>query len=546
MKLPKFSRRSPDWLVAIVCLVLAYGLMQHTFKVHAQTWYIASKLWSDFAAHLPLIRSFSLGDNWPIEYPTFPGAPIRYHFLFYAVVGYLEKLGFPLALSLNLFSAVGLALLLFIIYRYARLIFGPIQAGLLALVLFLFNGSLSFLEFFKTYPLDRHFLTALVTNSRFVSFGPWDGKIVAAFWNLNIYTNQRHLGLSFGLSLLLLFPLFKRLYHRFTPTPAVTLALFLGMFCLPWLNQAAAVITLWFLGFLFLFNFKVLKPLLIPAALMILASLPGLLYYLALNGPSVTVTPGFLSASPDLLSLIRYWFFNLGLYLILLPLLFVWLDRRGRSVLLAAAGLLLLANLVQLSPDMINNHKLVNFFMLFMVVYTSGWLLALWRRWPRFRWGLIGLTGCLALSGVIDFFPIINDYYLPVADVGQNPVARWIAQSTPKDSVFLTTTYLYNPASLAGRKTYLDYGYFNWSLGYPDPARRQNLPLILSPSARSVLICRLLEAQSIDYILITPGRGDLGNLDPHQSTLVREFQPVLTAADGSQVYSTQANCLLYD
>src|SRR4030067_1919361 len=118
---------------------------------------------------------------------------------------------------------------------------------------------------------------------------------------------------------------------------------------------------------------------------MILASLPGLLYFFPFNGPSLTVPPGFLSASPDLLSLIRYWFFNLGLYLILLPLLFVWLDRRGRSVLLAAAGLLLLANLVQLSPDMIHNHTLVNFFMLFMVVYTSGWLLALWRRWPRFR-----------------------------------------------------------------------------------------------------------------------------------------------------------------
>ncbi|TSC86331.1 MAG: hypothetical protein G01um10147_943 [Microgenomates group bacterium Gr01-1014_7] len=77
---------------------------------------IATKAWSDFASHIPLIRSFSLGDNFLPEYPLFPGEPIRYHFLFYAVVGYLEKLGLRIDYAFNILSALSFAFLIISIY----------------------------------------------------------------------------------------------------------------------------------------------------------------------------------------------------------------------------------------------------------------------------------------------------------------------------------------------------------------------------------------------------------------------------------------------
>ena len=40
---------------------------------------IGDKVWSDFAHHIPLIRSFSHGDNWPPQSPLYSGPPIRYH-----------------------------------------------------------------------------------------------------------------------------------------------------------------------------------------------------------------------------------------------------------------------------------------------------------------------------------------------------------------------------------------------------------------------------------------------------------------------------------
>ena len=114
------SRHRPliiDSLVFFGCFAGSYWLMNRTFQYHDQSFVIASKLWSDFGAHIPLIRSFSFGHNWPPEYPTFPGEPIRYHYLFYLAVAGLEKIGVNLGLALNLLSAAGLTLLLFMIFN---------------------------------------------------------------------------------------------------------------------------------------------------------------------------------------------------------------------------------------------------------------------------------------------------------------------------------------------------------------------------------------------------------------------------------------------
>ncbi len=72
-------------------------IMLRTFSYdYENSWIlIFGAMRSDFAATLPLIRSFSMGDNWPPEYPLFPGSPIRYHYLFFLIVGKLEAIGEP-------------------------------------------------------------------------------------------------------------------------------------------------------------------------------------------------------------------------------------------------------------------------------------------------------------------------------------------------------------------------------------------------------------------------------------------------------------------
>src|SRR5438309_1368384 len=97
---------------------LAFSLWLNfsTFSYADGSMHIAIKAWSDFGSHIPLIRSFSFGNNFPPQLPLFPGSPIRYHYLFYAFVGLLEKAGLRIDFALNIPSALGFTFLIMIIY----------------------------------------------------------------------------------------------------------------------------------------------------------------------------------------------------------------------------------------------------------------------------------------------------------------------------------------------------------------------------------------------------------------------------------------------
>ncbi|MGB9707635.1 MAG: hypothetical protein ACPL1D_02690, partial [Microgenomates group bacterium] len=206
----KFLKKNwPEIIFVVFAFGFSWWLMWHTFDYKNGQMLIAAKVWSDFAANIPLIRSFSWGKNWPPEYPLFPGEPIKYHFLFYFLVGMLEKIGLPLSWALNLPSALGFFGLLVIIYFLTKLIFSKRNVAVLTVIFFLFNGSLSFLEFFRQHPLSLNTPFEIINNKIFPSFGPYDGKIVSAFWNLNIFTNQRHLGASYFFVLFIIYLLLR-------------------------------------------------------------------------------------------------------------------------------------------------------------------------------------------------------------------------------------------------------------------------------------------------------------------------------------------------
>src|SRR3990170_2533867 len=241
-KLDKF-----EILLLFIFFVFSCILMWKTFQVTPEgDLKIASKVWSDFAATIPLTRSFSMGSNFTIEHPLFPGEPIRYHFLFYLMVGVLEHLGLRIDFALNILSSISFTFLLFMIYLLGKTLFQKRTIGILSVFLFLFNGSFSFIEFFKQYPLSINTPINIIKNTAFPSFGPYDGKIVSAFWNLNIYTNQRHLALSFALALLTIYLLYCK--FNFKNKLTVSLSVLFILVTLVLLNKAVFIITLPFIA----------------------------------------------------------------------------------------------------------------------------------------------------------------------------------------------------------------------------------------------------------------------------------------------------------
>ncbi len=517
-----------------VILLFSSWLMYSTFGYQDNSLVLASRLWSDFAAHVPLVRSFSLGDNFPPEYPQFAGMKIRYHYLFYLLAAGLEVLGLNIAQAVNLLSAAGLVLMLWMIYQLGKLLSQkqpPARqraVGILALVLVLFNSSLTFVDFFKSCTGVFNCFWQLVGLKDFVNFGPWGGDVVSAFWNWNIFTNQRHLGLSFGLVLAVVWPLVKSVY---TDEFELNLKYWLwiiwgGLILLPFFNQAAYVMSVIFILVWLGLNPKLLKPFANLYFLGLLYSLPSFAYFLGFS--SIEFEPGFLAKNDSIFAIVNYLWHNIGFYCLLLQAVVFYASSKDRKLLAVAGSYFVLANTFRLSPDMINNHKLINL-VIIVLALVSAKVLIKWAWKAGFlQKAAVGLViAVLTLSGLIDAFPIINDRTGRIADYQQTELGRWIVNNTEQDVVFLTTSRLYHPANLAGRKTFLDYGYFAWSLGYPDRERRKVLPQIFTSQTEKETWCQVVSGLGIDYLSVIPSEEIQGD-ELGQSWLVKNQTPIFS------------------
>lgn len=530
---------------------------------------IDSKLYSDFGAHLPLIRSFSLGWNFPPQYPFFVGEPIRYHYLFYLIVGMMERLGLRIDFAINSLSTLGLSTLLFMIFLYAKTLFRSSVAGVLAIVLFLFNGSLSWVEFFNQHGWSWDVLATIPQQTQFASFGPWSGRLVSAFWNWNIFTNQRHLGLSYGLLLLLLYPLiklsipakasvkdrwFKVVAKLFGVEGKTRLSLtwhwwyallIFGYAIFPLLHQAAFIILLPLTGIWLLISWTKAKNHLLPYFLGLVSSLVVFSSFTPQADSLPIWQIGFLSPEKSLQAINWYWFNNLGLYWLLLPALLIWGVLKKQWWLWTVLPFFIIANLFRFSTDMINNHKLITFFIIALQIYTAGFLVSVVRKFKPMLIICLVLVGGLTFSGVMDIFPIINDYDGEIIDWKKSSIQQWIKTNTQPQAQFLTASYMYSPASLVGRFLYIDYGYHAWSMGYDDSSKRSKLRELWAQSPNLASWCKLLSQEKITAILVGPNENSTedGRIDVANSYVVSQLEPTFVSEDNWKIWLIEKICV---
>lgn len=517
--------------------------MFSTFSYDNGHMLIASKAWSDFGSHIPLIRSFSYGANFPPEYPLFPGEPIRYHFLFYLLVGLLEKTGLRIDYALNLLSSLSFAALLVMIYFLAKKLFLSKTVGILSVIFFLFNGSLSFLEFFKAHPFSLNTFNDILKNTAFPSFGPYDGKVVSAFWNLNIYTNQRHLALSFAIVLLIIYFLYPKFYFKSKKITLIIISFLISL--LLFINQAALAIALiWILWII------ILKPkqnyFLLSIFLIILLwffIFPG--FFISTH--NIIFKPAFLLSPPiTVLTFINYWALNLGLYIILIPLGILKSNHPAKLFFVPLIALFALPNLFQFSPDIINNHKFFNFFLIIGSMYVANLIFAIWKK-DKFKKIYLNKLVCivlfifLILSGVIDFMPIKNDSKISLSDIPVNKDALFIKQNIKPRSVILNSTSFYHPASLAGRPIFFGYSYFSWSYGY-DNNKREEIYLRIYRSQTKEEACLLLKKNNISFVELSPNAES--HINPNLYLWKNNFKKIYeNKLNGFTIYDVDASCL---
>lgn len=490
-------------LISLTSLIFSFWLMFSTFSYQNGKMEIATKAWSDFSGDIPLIRSFSFGNNFPPQYPLFSGPLMRFHFLFYAFVGFLEKIGIQINYALNIPSALGFCFLMIMIYVFAKKLFSSKTIGVLSVAFFLFNGSLSFLNFFKQHTLSNNFVFEIINNKNFPSFGPYDQSIVSAFWNLNIYTNQRHLGLSFALSLFIIYIVYFNLPKLQNKTgAAIILGLILGVSYL--LNIAVFLMTVSVLACFILLNIE-RKNVFILLCIAFIIFFPQYLYFQGENsGFKLLFAPGYLiNNNLSLVNLLKYWFMNLGFHSIFLVLGFLISPKKIKLIFISFLSLFLIGNLFQFSPEMAANHKFFNLFMIVCTMFSAFALCSIWKKGGFFKLITIVFVFFLIFSGIIDFFPIFNDTKIVLADYKANPDILWLMKNTKPNSVFFNTQYLYDNASLAGREIFLGWPYFAWSSGYNTDQRQRIRNYLLTTSDKK-FACKLLKENNIDYVEISP------------------------------------------
>jgi hypothetical protein len=548
IKISKLLRKY--WVeIPFFCFFFAFSwwLMTKTFDYKNGQIYIAAKAWSDFSVNIPRIRLFSFGQNFPPQDPLFGGEPDHYHFLFYLLVGLLEKIGIPLNFALNIPSAFGFFLMLLMVFLLGKILFKNKGVAFLGVIFLLFNGSFSFLEFFKTHSIfSRQTFFDIISNLYFPSFGPYDQKIVSAFWNLNIYTNQRHLAAAFGLILLLCLLIIKPEIEGKIITFKRALILGLLLAFMPYLHSVGFVSAIIITVILFIFLPRQRKPLYLSLGIGISLGLPQLLS-MQIGGKSngnFKFHPGYLiSDNLSITRFLNYWFLNLGVVPFIAFLGFLKSSWPAKKMLLAFCPFFIIGNLFSFSPEMAANHKFFNLFMIMIDVFAAYGILLIWQKKIIGKIIALALIFIMTLSGIIDFFPIANDSYIIINDAPKNPDIAWIQTNTPPRSIFLNNTYLYHPANLAGRPIFLGWPYFPWAGGLDAGSREKIIEKLFAANNLSKkTVCFELIKNKIDYVSFNPKMQE--NYPVNYSFWITNFvKKYENQQSGFQIFSVKESCL---
>ncbi len=204
-----------EWFILLTSSVFWSLFLFRSLYMEGDMLHAGYSAFSDFGAHLPLIRSFSVGQNFPAQYPHFPDGTIRYHFMFYFMAGNLEYLGLNLPWALNLPSILSLVSFNMLLYGLGVGISKKRMVGFFTCLFFFFRNSFAFFTYSSGFHSVRDFLDALGHNlDASGNYREHIGNTTNESWGLwaqKVYVNQRHLAFAFGIMvivILLLLPIF--------------------------------------------------------------------------------------------------------------------------------------------------------------------------------------------------------------------------------------------------------------------------------------------------------------------------------------------------
>ena len=532
---------------------LAWYLMASVFYVKDGALYAGATVFSDFAPHTALIRSFSHGRNFPTEYPMFSGDGIRYHFLFLFLTGNLEFLGLRIDVAFNLLGALGLVAFCLLLGSLAVLLVRRRSVFLVAPMLLFLRSSLAFLTTMARMLRESDgdplgVLVGLLVNRRFIGDTPYENW---GLWAVNVYGNQRHLLWGFAILLLALFlllPLWRKARRPFLLSraawipedfrPAVAAGLMLCM--LPYFHGSALIGAFLVLGTLAVFSSGRLS----FVVALVPAGLSALVQARFFSGGATEVASprillGFVSTDLSFGGILLYAATAFGVAFLLLPAIPLLYPKRHAVLWLAFLTPFLFAFTVSLTPDVVVNHKFIVLTFALENILLAGLLCRLARppkeagriRRTAFRTLAVLLAVFLTAPGCIDTWTYFVANRITVHMDLDSPVAAWIESHTSPDAIFLTPPYNYNAFFLAGRRAFLGWPYYSWSAGHDTRTRSDLVQRLYHGTDGADFFRSVCAENGITYVILDDVARFESKYTPDEDFLDRNFQLVANFPD---------------
>jgi len=414
---------------------------------------IASNVYSDFGIHIPFIRSFSLGNNFPAEVPGFAGEKLPYHFLpdFYA--GVLEYLGLRIDFAFNLISTLACSSLFIFIYSFSFFLFRSQAVSLLSLLLFGCTNNFALFDFLKNKKFSFSLFSSFWHNTTYFSAGPLGPNTMLVYWTMDTYLNQRQL--IFGMTAIFL--LLSFLFQKQEKSNALSILL-VGLLAgsMPFWNTPLFLAEMIIMSLYIVMYGKMWRKSIPVFIIMLFVAFPSTFLISHSSENHVVINPGFvLAGNVTLMRFFLFWQWNLGVLLWLFLIGFFISDQKRKKFFIFISGLFLVVNVFQFSTALDSSHKLINLWLIFANMYASY---ALIKVFTKGKFGKV-LSGSmlffLFLSGVLNFLVLKNDVYARMYDYPSNSLMRWSLTHLPSDKVIVTNGEIYDPLSLVGKKIFL-------------------------------------------------------------------------------------------
>ena len=542
-------------LFGLLAVFITY-MMFYVFYIRDGVLYSGLTVYGDYAPHTAMMRSFSLGNNFPTQYPHYGGADVKYHFMFQFLTGNLEYLGLRMDFAYNIVSSASLVGFLMLLYQLALRITGKISCGAATIFLFFFRSGMAFFRFVREHIQTGDLLETLSENVSFIGYTTNENW---GLWNFNVYLNQRHL--AFGLLMVTLaLYLFmdwleagtsheekgilwmkgrffsKEGWKSRNPEQALLMGMFLGL-CAFW--NGAAVIG----GLLILCGFAIFSDgkidYAITAAVSIFFSYLQTKIFISGSAMSPQIYLGFLAEDKTVWGVVKYLFWMSGIFFLGLAVLVWFMRRRERMILLGFLFPTIFAFVLLMTPDINVNHKYIMISYAFLAIFWAWAICSLWNRKLYGKILAAVLAICLSATGIYDFAVIVrgNGPGRRVAVNMDSDLTKWLADNLDKDDLLLTPEYSMNEVTMSGVMLYCGWPYYAWSAGY-DTNYRAAQAVTIYTTMDSEELKKVVKQERITYILFEEG-SEFEQQQCVEDTIAATYEKVYETEDGRiRIYKT--------